>query len=205
MSVWSRMRAGGAVVVLSAGVLVCAGALGSRLVFAQTAPPRPATPPAGQTAPAEGETAGGPNNARQPVTTPTQQQPLDPYDRVSQLWYFQRLASSGWQRGQEIYYMRCWICHNEYTVIAEPGAAPSLRDLFKRPRLMNGQPVNDQTVAAFVRAGTARMPSYSPQYFKDQDLADLVVYLREKCGTFKTGGGCFDEHNPPANPMYKAK
>jgi len=101
--------------------------------------------------------------------------------------------------------MRCWICHNEYTVIAEPGAAPSLRDLYKRPKLMNGQPVNDQTVTAFVRAGTGRMPSYSPQYFKDADLADLVVYLREKCGTFKTGGGCFDEHNPPANPMYKAK
>ena len=201
MSAWSRMSAGGAVVVLSAGVLVCAG-LGSRLVFAQTAPPRPATP--GPTA--EGEGGGtGPNTARQPVTTPAQPQPLDPYDRVSQLWYFQRLASSGWQRGQEIYYMRCWICHNEYTVIAEPGAAPSLRDLYKRPRLMNGQPVNDQTVAAFVRAGTGRMPSYSPQYFKDADLADLVVYLREKCGTFKTGGGCFDEHNPPANPAYKAK
>ena len=201
MSVWSRMSAGGAAAVLSAGVLVCAGGLGSRLVIAQTTPPRPSAP----TAPAEGEGASGPNSARLPVTMPTQPQPLDPYDRVSQVWYFQRLASSGWQRGQEIYYMRCWICHNEYTVIAEPGAAPSLRDLYKRPRLMNGQPVNDQTVAAFVRAGTGRMPSYSPQYFKDEDLADLVVYLREKCGTFKTGGGCFDEHNPPTNPMYKAK
>ena len=201
MSVWSRMSACGAVVVLSAGVLVCAGVLGSRLVFAQTTPPRPSAP----TAPAGGESASGPNSARLPVTVPTQPQPLDPYDRVSQVWYFQRLASSGWQRGQEIYYMRCWICHNEYTVTAEPGAAPSLRDLYKRPKLMNGQPVNDTTVAAFVRAGTARMPSYSPQYFKDEDLADLVVYLREKCGTFKTGGGCFDEHNPPANPMYKGK
>jgi mono/diheme cytochrome c family protein len=200
MSVWRRMNAGGAVVVSSVSVLVCAGALGSALVFAQTTPPAPTAPPQG-----EGATATAPNSARKPVTMPAQPQPLDPYDRVSQVWYFQRLASSGSQRGQEIYYMRCWICHNEYTVIAEPGAAPSLRDLYKKPKLMNGQPVNDQTVAEFIRKGTGRMPAYSPEYFKEEDLKDLVVYLREKCGTFKTGGGCFDEHNPPVNPMYKAK
>jgi hypothetical protein len=188
-----------AVAVLTAGVLVYVAAFGSALASAQTAPSRPAVPAA------DGEGQGGPNTARLPVTTPTAPQPLDPYDRVSQLWYFQRLASTGSQRGQEIYYMRCWICHNEYTVIAEPGAAPSLRNLFKKEKLITGQPVNDETVTAFIRAGTRRMPAYSPQYFKDEDLKDLLAYMREKCGTFPTGGGCFDEHNPPANPMYKAK
>jgi len=130
---------------------------------------------------------------------------IDPDDRASQIWHFQRLGSRGWQRGQEIYYMRCWICHNEYTVIAEPGAAPSLRDLFRRSRLLNGQPTTDGNVKAFVRKGSFRMPSYSPEYFSDRDLDDLIVYLREKCGTFPTGGGCFDEHNPPANPQYRVK
>lgn len=136
---------------------------------------------------------------------PAAQQPIDPDDRGAQIWYFQRLGASGWQRGQEIYYMRCWLCHNDYTVIAEPGAAPSLRDLYKRPTLRNGRPVTDENVAAFIRSGSLRMPSYTPTYFSDRDLADLLVYLREKCGTFPTGGGCFDEHNPPANPLYRAK
>jgi len=194
----SRRKAVGTIVLACAG-WVCAAVLGGGFVFAQTAPPQSAPATAG------GEAQAGPNTARGPVTTPTQPQPLDPYDRVSQVWYFQRLAGSGSQRGQEIYYMRCWICHNEYTVIAEPGAAPSLRNLFKKEKLITGQPVSDETVAALIRSGTRRMPSYSPQYFKDDDLKDLIAYLKEKCGTFPTGGGCFDEHNPPANPMYKAR
>lgn len=140
-----------------------------------------------------------------PAAGPAAPAAIDPDDRAAKIWYFQRLGTDGWQRGQEIYYMRCWICHNDYTVIAEPGAAPSLRDLFKRATLRNGRPVTDENVAAFIRSGSARMPSYSPDYFKDKDLADLIVYLREKCGTFPTGGGCFDEHNPPANPQYRAK
>ena len=121
---------------------------------------------------------------------------LDPYDRVSQLWYFQRLAKSGWQRGEEIYYMRCWICHNDYTTTAEPGAAPTLRDLYKKESLVNGEEVNDQTVAAFIRSGTNRMPAYGPKYFRDADLADLLAYLRD-C--------CYDARNPPPNFMFRAK
>jgi len=199
VKVSNRGGAVGPVALLSAGVLMCTWTLGSAFVSAQTAAPQSAP------AAAAGETQAGPNTARGPVNAPAQPQPLDPYDRVSQVWYFQRVASSGSQRGQEIYYMRCWICHNEYTVIAEPGAAPSLRNLFKKEKLITGQPVSDEAIAALIRAGTRRMPSYSPQYFKDEDLKDLIAYLREKCGTFPTGGGCFDEHNPPANPMYKAK
>src|SRR5688572_7869794 len=75
------------------------------------------------------------------AAAPQTERPIDPDDRGAQIWYFQRLGTTGWQRGQEIYYMRCWICHNDYTVIAEPGAAPSLRDLYKRPTLRNGQAV----------------------------------------------------------------
>ncbi len=29
-----------------------------------------------------------------------------------------------------------------------------------------------------------------------------MVTQREKCGTFEKGGGCFDEYNPPRNPLY---
>ena len=164
---------------VACAVLLSMSPTGPRLVFAQTATSQ--SPPAAEV-------------------------PLDPYDRVSQVWYSQRLGASGWQRGQEIYYMRCWICHNEYTVTAEPGAAPTLRDLYKRPALRTtGEPVNDTTVTAVIRKGNFKMPAYSPTNFIDKDLADLLVYLKEKCGTFATGGGCFDEHNPPANPRYRVQ
>ena len=48
------------------------------------------------------------------------------------------------------------------------------------------------------------MPAYTPAVISAADMSDLLMYLREKCGTFPTGGGCFDEHNPPANPHYRA-
>jgi cytochrome c5 len=128
---------------------------------------------------------------------------IDEYDRVAQLWYRQRVAKSGPARGQEIYYMSCWMCHNEYTIAADPkNHAPSLKDLFKTST------VTDQAVMAKIRGGGPRMPAYPPSLLTDDDLRDLVSYLREKCGTFPTdagGGGCFDERNPPANPRYKAQ
>jgi mono/diheme cytochrome c family protein len=119
--------------------------------------------------------------------------PVDQYDRIAQLWYYQRMAKGGWERGQEIYKMKCWICHNDYTVKAQPGAAPTLRGLYKRSALWSGQPVNDQTVTTQIRNGSPRMAAYR-YVLSDKDISDLVTYLREKC--------CWDEMNPPPNPRY---
>jgi len=74
-----------------------------------------------------------------------------------------------------------------------------VRDLYKRSRLISGQPVNDQTVAAKIKNGGPNMPGY--QYtLTEKDLADLVSFLRE--------GKCcwedFEEKEPPPNPRYKA-
>jgi mono/diheme cytochrome c family protein len=123
------------------------------------------------------------------------------------LWAMERVGKSPVERGQEIYYMRCWICHNEYTIAAEASsyAAPSLRDLFKRERLRSGRPVTDETVTAQIRSGGPQMPAYSPANLSDKDVADVIAYLKEKCGTFARGSGCFDEHNPPPNPRYRAQ
>ena len=154
------------------------------------------------------DAAGAPEPARgapAPTGPARPLPPVDEFDRNARLWAMQRTGhESGWQRGQEIYFMRCWMCHNEYTIAADPVAAPSLRDLYTRATLATGQPVSDQTVAAHVRDGSAGMPAYTPAVISDADMSDLLVYLREKCGTFPTGGGCFDEHNPPANPHYRA-
>jgi len=119
---------------------------------------------------------------------------IDEYQRSAKVFYLQRFAKSGWERGQEIYLIKCWMCHNDYTVKAEPNAAPTLRELYKRPKLMSGQPVNDETVRAQISDGSRTMPGFRYS-LNEQDLSDLVTYLREKC--------CWDEMNPPANPRYR--
>ena len=120
---------------------------------------------------------------------------LDEYQRSGQILYHKLMGKSGWQRGQHIYYLKWWICHNDNTIRAEPqGAAPTLKGLYKRPRLITGEPVNDETVAAKIRDGGPRMPAYR-HGLSDEDVADLVEYLRERC--------CWDEHNPPRNPRYR--
>jgi hypothetical protein len=170
----SFKTASAALMIFGVGALLCAGP-----GFGQTAAPQ--------------------------QTTPARQAEVDEDDPNSQLWAMRRAGyTSGWQRGQELYYMKCWMCHNEYTIAADTAPAPSLRDLYQR-QLVGGLPVNDQNVAAYIRRGSARMPAYSPAVLSDADVTDLVTYLREKCGTFSAGGGCFDEHNPPPNPRYRAK
>lgn len=122
---------------------------------------------------------------------------LDPYQRSGLIYYNKLMGKSGWERGQHIYYLKCWICHNEYAIASDPkGAAPTLKDLYKRPALMSGRPVNDETVAAKIRDGGPRMPAYR-NGLGDSDMADLLAYLRDKC--------CWDADHPPANPHYKGQ
>jgi streptogramin lyase/mono/diheme cytochrome c family protein len=100
-------------------------------------------------------------------------------------------ATSGPARGETLYYYKCWMCHNQYTK-----SAPPLKDLFQRPRLLSGEPVNDGAVTNQIKNGSPRMPSFSPN-LSDADLADLLSYLRsDKC--------CVEGENPPANPWYRA-
>src|SRR5262249_12911820 len=51
---------------------------------------------------------------------------LDPYQRSGLIYYNKLMGKSGWERGQHIYYLKCWICHNEYAIASDPkGAAPT--------------------------------------------------------------------------------
>ena len=38
----------------------------------------------------------------------------------------------------------------------------------------------------------------------DQDVADVIAFLRETCAT-SDGGSCYDEMQPPPNPRYTAQ
>ena len=122
--------------------------------------------------------------------------PGQEYDRQTLLVGSLRTgAKSGALRGEEIFYMRCWFCHSEYVIVADHFPAPSLRNLYER--------YDDEAVRRIIRSGSLRMPTYGPQVLSDADLEDLVTFLRENCGIPETGGGCFDEHNPPPNPFYQ--
>ena len=83
------------------------------------------------------------------------------------------------------------MCHNELA----QGGAPKLAGLFKRPTLVTGEPVNDETVKNQIRNGSANMGAYK-YALNEADLNDLVSWLHdEKC--------CWNNDAPPPNPRYK--
>ena len=77
---------------------------------------------------------------------PAPDPPKGNLQRSAEILYFRRMAESGPDRGKEIYFFKCWVCHNAYTRAAG-SPAPTLKELFKRPVLLSGKPVNDETVA----------------------------------------------------------
>src|SRR5579862_4148468 len=108
------------------------------------------------------------------------------------------VADSGAARGENIYFYKCWMCHNQYYIAANPEAAtPYLQDLFKRANLRSGGPVNDETVAKHIKDGSGGMPAFRTT-LTDADVADVVSYL-------KSGKCCLEGENPPANPWYRAE
>ena len=126
---------------------------------------------------------------------PARAQPAEPakdYDQRSlEIYEFRRAVQSGPARGQEIYYYKCWMCHNELA----QGGAPKLGGLFKRPTLVTGEPVNDETVKNQIRNGSPNMGAYK-YALNEADLNDLVSWLHdEKC--------CWNSDAPPLNPRYK--
>src|SRR5881227_1170293 len=115
----------------------------------------------------------------------------DPYQRSLQIYEFKKAAASGPDRGQEIFYYKCWFCHNEFTK-----EIPKLPGLFQRPTLVTGAPVNEETVKNQIRNGSANMAAYK-YTLSEADLNDLFAYLREKC--------CWNSDAPPLNPRYIAR
>jgi cytochrome c2 len=118
---------------------------------------------------------------------PTQK---DDYQRSTDIYLYRTTARSGAQRGEELYYYKCWICHNQF---AKTG--PQLHDLFKRPKFSSSAyDVTDANVSDKIKMGGPGMPSFGTT-LKDADIADLIAYIKDGC--------CFDSENPPPNPRYK--
>ena len=115
----------------------------------------------------------------------------DNYQRSLQIYQFKKAAASGPDRGQEIFYYKCWFCHNEFVQ-----GIPQLKGLYQKPNLLSGEGVNDDTVKEKIRNGGASMAAYK-YTLSNADLNDLVSYLREKC--------CWDSDTPPLNPRYRMR
>src|ERR1700686_916353 len=116
----------------------------------------------------------------------------DDLQRSRRLDTYTILADSGASRGENIYFYKCWMCHNQYAK-----SAPLLKDLFKHESLSSGDPVNDENVAAKNKGGGAGMPPFRTS-LSDADITDLVAY-------FHSGKCCVEGENPPANPWYRAE
>jgi mono/diheme cytochrome c family protein len=138
-----------------------------------------------QAAPAQ---AAAQSSSPAPAQKPPQK---DEHQRSYEVFTYSTSAKSGPQRGEELYYIKCWFCHNQY---AKTG--PQLKELYKRGTFtMSGDSVTDQAVADKIRKGGPAMPSYVTT-IKDADIQDLVSYIKsDKC--------CFDAENPPPNPRYR--
>jgi len=90
---------------------------------------------------------------------------------------------------------RCFLCHN----IDQPGAkfAPSLRGLFAREnaRLINGKPVNDQTVSELIVEGTTNMPAF--KYTLNARQIQLILrYLKGDFPNAPKQDGTFAQEPP---------
>ena len=167
----------------NASVIVLTGALGAA-VWIMNPVSRPARAEAASAKATAGRTANQAASER-----PAKK---DEYQRSTEIYTYATTAKSGPQRGEELYFIKCWFCHNQF---AKTG--PQLKDLFKRPTIvLSGEPVNEQTVAEKIRKGGPGMPAYG-YILKDPDIADLLSYIKEGC--------CFDSENPPPNPRYRKR
>jgi mono/diheme cytochrome c family protein len=115
----------------------------------------------------------------------------DYYQRSLETYEFRKAARGGPERGREIFYYKCWFCHNEFTK-----NAPQLTGLYQRGALLSGLPVNDDNVKDRIRNGGAGMAAYK-YTLSEADLNDLVSFVREKC--------CWNSDAPPLNPRYQAR
>ena len=138
------------------------------------------------------EVAAPPPVQQVAVPTPSADAPpADYHQRSLEIFEFKRGASSGYERGKEIFYYKCWFCHNDF---AE--GAPKLTGVYQRGTLLTGRPATDEGIKEQIREGSAGMASYK-YTLSETDIEDLVTFIREGC--------CWKDDEPPLNPRYVAK
>lgn len=79
---------------------------------------------------------------------------------------------AGWNLVKE----RCYLCH--YLDRDGVKFAPSLKGLFQREKLLNGKPVNDGTVSAWIVEGSANMPAFR-HTLTPRQIQLIVKFLKQ--------------------------
>src|SRR6267154_4366762 len=111
----------------------------------------------------------------------------DDLQRSARLDHYRLIADSGAARGENIYFFKCWMCHNKY---AKTG--PYLKSLYQHESMMSGDRSPTRTLLRKSKEGGPGMPAFQTT-LSDSDIADLAAYIREgKC--------CVEGENPPAKP-----
>jgi cytochrome c2 len=75
----------------------------------------------------------------------------------------------------KVVFEACAPCHNVDNDSRKMG--PSLKGLFKKAKLENGQKVSEETVRAQINSGGRQMPHYQ-DILSDQEKDDVIAYLR---------------------------
>ena len=83
-------------------------------------------------------------------------------------------AGSG-SKGKELF-EQCRGCHSAEA--DEKKAAPSLKGLFKRSRLRNGEVVSEKSVREKIEQGGDGMPAYSGM-LSEREKNDLIAFLKQ--------------------------
>ena len=135
--------------------------------------------------------AAQPQAAEGTVTTAVETNQVDPYQLSYKIDHYMELADSGPKRGIDIFWHKCFVCHNKFQK-----EAPHLEGVFKLDAMVTGVPPTDENVTAQIKNGGAGMPSFRTT-LSDADIADVVSYLHDpKC--------CVSGEYLPKNPRYLA-
>ena len=85
------------------------------------------------------------------------------------------LGADGDAKKGEAVFENCSVCHNADSTEAKVG--PGLKGLFKREKLVNGKPVNEENVRALINDGTSAMPPMGDA-MKADEKDNLIAYLK---------------------------
>jgi len=77
-------------------------------------------------------------------------------------------------KGKEVF-EQCGVCHSADT--DEKKMGPSLKGLYKKAKLSNGQKPTDASVLALINKGKGAMPAFAEVLSADEK-ADVLAYLK---------------------------
>jgi streptogramin lyase/mono/diheme cytochrome c family protein len=135
--------------------------------------------------------SAAPQEANHAITTAVATNTVDQYQLSYKIDRYTELADSGPMRGLNIYWHKCFVCHNKFQK-----EAPRLEGLFQRDTMVTGVAPTDDNVKAQIRDGRAGMPSFRTT-LSEVDIADVASYLHDpRC--------CVSGEYLPNNPRYQA-